>query len=267
MPDDSDYRPNLPKEKKYLEEIAKEINKRAPLEDIKFRYLTDLLSLLGFREDPYKLVSLEDPNPESLQRLTEGSFIKLNSTELTDETTKGLSRMWDYLSESDPLEISNLLFVFGGPEPQRINEAIKLYKEGYASRILFTGQRSSYMKEVEVTEAEYYASVAEKQGVPKKDIILETKARNTPENAINSVKILKADNFLPSRIIIITLAYHMRRCYLTLKSSADWNPKIIRHPMDPLKFSKNDYFRNKDGWSYVFYEFMKLYGARLMGHF
>jgi hypothetical protein len=257
----------LPGDEDYLKNVAKTISKKGAIEEIKFEYLTDALKALGISEDPYSLISIENLNPEPVQSLIEKSFLKINSIELTDNIKNKLFLLWDYLSESDALEKAGLIFVFGGPGMGRVHKAIELYKNGYAEKILFTGCRSSYMKDTDSTEAEYYADIAEKEGVASDDIILETEAKNTPENAVNSVKILKEKSILPEKIILITLPYHMRRSYLTFKSVADWNPKLIKQPASSDKFVKEVYFTDKNAWSYIFNEFIKLYGARLMQHF
>ena len=128
-------------------------------------------------------------------------------------------------------------------------------------------QKASYMKEVDIAEAEVFAQVAEKEGVPASDIILEKEAVNTVENATKSIELLKRLGELPQRIILIQIAYQMRRAYLTFKAASDWNPELIKHPAPSGKFKREDYFISKDGWSYIFNEFIKLYGARLMKHF
>jgi hypothetical protein len=267
MSDKLDYKPNLPSDKEYLTGVAKSITEREPLEKIQFEYLTDTLQALDITENPYDLVSKENLNPEALKALVDESFSHIQSGEITLELKEKLSRLWDYLAEEDPLEKANLIFVFGGPGIQRVNEAVSLYKKGYASRILFTGQKASYMERVDVTEAEHYGNLAREQGVSEGDIILETGAKNTPENATKSVAILKASGQLPERIILITLPYHMRRSYLTFKSVADWHPKLIRRVIPSAKYTRENYFADKNGWSYVFFEYMKLWGARLMRHF
>jgi uncharacterized SAM-binding protein YcdF (DUF218 family) len=144
---------------------------------------------------------------------------------------------------------------------------VRLWQEGLAEKILFTGQQASYMKDVDVTEAEYYAQIAKLAGVPESALILEVCAKNTPENVRNSIKELHKVNFLPKKIILITLAYHMRRSYLTFKSAAEWDPILIKHPVASAKFTREDYFKSSEGWSYVFFEYIKMYGARLMKHF
>jgi len=77
------------------------------------------------------------------------------------------------LSEEDALEKSDLVFVFGGPNINRANESIKLYKEGLTSKIMYTGQKASYIKDSPLPESVYLANIAMKQGVPEKDILIE----------------------------------------------------------------------------------------------
>ncbi|TSC91422.1 MAG: hypothetical protein CEN90_551 [Parcubacteria group bacterium Licking1014_17] len=271
MPKDSEYKPNLPTDKKYLSDVAKTIKEREPFEKIRFEYLTDALSSLGFSEDPYSLVSLNNLNPGSLKNLVSRSFEKINSAELTGRIKDNLIRLWDYLAEEDKLEKAELIFVFGAFGLQKVDEAIKLWKDGFGSKILSTGQKASYMKDVDVTEAEYYAEIAKKEGVPEDNLILETLAKNTPENAVNSISKLREIGFLPKKIILITLTYHMRRSYLTFKSAAKsvvgWDPVLIRHPVPSVKYTRENYFKDPDGWSYIFFEYIKMYGARLMKHF
>lgn len=267
MSEDSKYKPNLPTNKKYLSDVAKTIKKREPTEEIRFEYLAEALSSLSILENPYSLVSLDNLNPDSLRNLVFRSFEKINNAELTKDIKEKLFRLWDYLAEGDSLERSELIFVFGGPGVNRVNEAVKLWKEGFGSKILFTGQKASYMKDVDITEAEHYAKIAKNEGVPENDLILETLAKNTPENAVNSILQLQRINFLPKKIILITLDYHMRRSYLTFKSVAEWRPILIRHSVPSMKYAQENYFKDFNGWSYVFFEYIKMYGARLMKHF
>lgn len=267
MPKDSKYKPHLPTDRKYLGDVAKTIKEREPFEEIHFEYLTDVLNSLGLLENPYSLVSLDNLNPDSLQSLVSRSFENINSIELTKEIKNNLLHLWDYLAEEDKLEKADLIFVFGGPGINRVNDAIKLWKEKLGDKVLFTGQKASYMKDVGITEAEYYANIAREEGVPENDLILETYAKNTPENVSNSINQLRKIGFLPKKIILITLVYHMRRSYLTFKSAAEWDPILIRHPVVSAKFTRENYFKNLDGWSYIFFEYIKMYGARLMKHF
>jgi len=261
------YKPFLTSDANYLKTIAAKIREKPPLEEIKFEYLNDVLRILGINDKVYPNISLENLKSDYIQNLIKKSFPRLKKVKVKDELKNAIDRLWDYLSESDPLEKSDLIFVFGGQGPDRVHEAIKLYKKGYGNKILFTGQKASYTPNVNITEADFYAGIAKKEGIKDENLILEKKAINTVENVLNSIKILKKMNYLPQKIILINHSFQMRRAYLTFKTEAFWNPKLTRRSVAAEKYKKENYYKEIEGWSFVFYEYIKLYGARLMKHF
>ena len=74
-------------------------------------------------------------------------------------------------------------------------------------------------------------------------------------------------NFLPKKVIAVSLPYHMKRASLTMWAGFDWEPRIIRHPGKSAKFSRENYYKDIKGFSYIFHEYLKMFGARQMGHF
>lgn len=260
------YKPFIATDREYLKKIAGAIKERGKLEEIKFYLLNDAISALGFDDDPYILLNPDDLRLDFIKPIVDKAFQKITAG-VSEETKEKLVLLWDYLSEGDKLKKSDLILVFGGGGETRPKEAAKLYKEGWAPKILFTGQKGSYMKEVDITEAETFAQIAQKEGVPATDIIIEKESINTVENVTKSIELLKQISQLPKRIILIQIAYQMRRAYLTFKTASDWNPELIRYPAPSGRFRRKDYFTDKDGWGYIFNEYIKLYGARLMKHF
>lgn len=264
--DNASYKPFLPTDPEYLKKVAGAIREKAPLEGIPFHLLNEAILSLGLNDNPYELLSSSSLRPEAMQSVVDRTFEAIDKG-VSEVAKEKLHALWDYVCEGDPLEKSDLIFVFGGGGETRPKEASRLYQEGWAPKILFTGRQASYMKDAQVTEAEAFAEIAKKEGVPQENIILEKEAINTVENAVKSIALLKQAGDLPRRIILIQIAYQMRRAYLTFKAVADWNPLLIRHPAPSAKFNRETYFTNKESWSYVFFEFVKLYGARLMKHF
>lgn len=263
---DSSYRPFLATDPEYLKKVAGALEQKAPIEDIDFGLLNEAISSLGFDDDPYVLLDPDNLKADGVQPIIDKTFESIQKG-VSEVQKEKLWALWDYLCEADPLQKSDLIFVFGGGGETRPKEAARLYKEGWAGRILFTGHKGSFMKDVEITEAEAFANIAIREGVPPEDIILEKESLNTVENATKSIALLKDQGELPKRLILIQIAYQMRRAYLTFKTAADWNPELIKHPAPSGKFKREDYFLSKDGWSYIFLEFIKIYGARMMKHF
>ncbi|MFA5047754.1 MAG: YdcF family protein [Patescibacteria group bacterium] len=261
------YKPHLPSDKKYLQTIAGSISAKGPLEEIHFEYLNEALGALGITQNPYDYVSLEhNMDNQKIDQLIAESFAIVSQQKLSEEVMNKVLKAWDYLAQSDQLEKADLIFVFGGAKLNRVRGAVRLYKEGYADKIMFSGQKASYMPDVELSEAEYYEQEAIKLGVPKEAIILETRAKNTPENVLYSADVLKAKNFLPKTIILVSSQYHMRRGYLTFKAVADWHPKLIKYSVAMDLCNRDDFYKIKEGWSYLFYEYIKIYYSRLLRH-
>ncbi len=242
------------------------ISGKGELGVISFENLTNAFEALGVTNDPYRGVTMTHV-PEHAREIIEAAFHTLQSTDLNENILEKLYKLWDYLAAADPLEKADLIYVFGGISDLAVREAIRLKKAGYAPKILFSGKHGSYMKDTDVTEAEKYASMAIEEGVSSDEIILEKESINTVENVVNSCKLLQELNLVPSSIIAVSLPYHMKRASLTLRAGMDFDFKLIRHPGPSAKYTRETYFKDKNGWSYICNEYIKLFMARQGGHF
>lgn len=259
--------PNLNQSKEYLDKVKTLITGRGEQGEIRFEYLTEMLRALGIETDVYDLIVAEEI-PDSVKDVIEQGFEKINGIKLSQEIREKVSRLWDHLAEGDPIHKADLIFVFGGISKNAVLEAIHLKNEGFAPKILFCGKHGSYMKDVQdLSEAEKYANLAKENGVPETDILLEKESINTPENVVNSAKLLRAEGQLPKVVIAVSLPYHMKRGALTMMAGFDWDFKLIRHPGPSAKYTRDTYYLDKSGWSYVCFEYIKLYMAREMRHF
>ncbi len=97
----------------------------------------------------------------------------------------------------------------------RIWQAINLYKAGKVKKLLISGD-NGYLFNNGLHEAQQLKTVLVKWGIPKEDILIETKSRNTYENAVESKKVLDKQYPEAKRFILVTSGRHMRRalaCY------------------------------------------------------
>ena len=266
MTDIPGYKPALPNDPEYIKKINAQLLKTKEPAHLEFNRLNHLLELLGIKENPYDFIHPEITDFEKSDAVAEKAFELLHTQLISPEIQKALDALWNYLSDQDPLEHAELIFVFGGPElSARGLFAAELYKRGLAPKILFSGHGQRHMQDVPKAEAEIMATVAKEAGVPEENIIIENKSKNTPENVILSFKEFEKLNFFPKSLILCTVPEHMLRAYLTFKSQATWNPKLMRAVV-PTSYSKLDYYKNKNIWKFVFFEYLKLYGAHKMGH-
>ena len=112
-------------------------------------------------------------------------------------------------------------------ERQRVLEAVREYRAGVASHLILTGGPAHNR----FVEADVMAHFAESQGVPVEALIEEPHARNTIQNAIYSVAILRSHGWHSAEVV--TSSYHVPRSALIFAhfpiqwriKSASWPPE------------------------------------------
>lgn len=85
---------------------------------------------------------------------------------------------------------------------RRVEAAVDLWAAGRADTLVLTGGRG----DTGVVEAEVAATVAEKLGVPRSAMVLETRSTSTDENAR-----FAAEAITGRRVVVVTDAYHVLR--------------------------------------------------------
>lgn len=97
----------------------------------------------------------------------------------------------------------------------RVMHTVQLYKLGLIKKILISGG-SGRLGTQDEPEANKVMRVMLLAGVPKEDIILENKTRNTYESAVAVKKMVDEMGYRVEDCLLITSAFHMRRslaCY------------------------------------------------------
>jgi uncharacterized SAM-binding protein YcdF (DUF218 family) len=89
---------------------------------------------------------------------------------------------------------------------ERVNQAIRLYRQGLVGAIILTGGQGNPDEPAEAEVARRYALA---QGVPESALLLESHSTNTFENLSNA-RAVAAQNGLDSFLVVST-PYHMRR--------------------------------------------------------
>ncbi len=124
--------------------------------------------------------------------------------------------IWDYMRFEQPLDRVDVIIGLGSADVRTADWCAKLYHEGHAPIILFTGARGRITRqEFTEDEAEVYAHRALALGVPEQAILTETNATNTGENIIYAHQLLHKEGIEPKSIIIVTKPYMLRRAYAT----------------------------------------------------
>lgn len=91
----------------------------------------------------------------------------------------------------------------------RIMLTMTLYKQGKIEKILISGG-SGFVLNRNFSEADRTRELFMMAGIPEEDIIVETRSRNTYENAVESARVLR-ELGVSDTALLITSAIHIRR--------------------------------------------------------
>jgi len=135
-----------------------------------------------------------------------------------------------------------IIVVSGGDTNARTDEGIKLYKNGWADTIVFSGAAQDKSGP---SNAAAMRTHAVSEGVPEKAIFVEEESATTEENAINTKTVLNENNIRDA--ILVTSGYHQRRAALEFnKLSGDVT--IRNHPLTNDKDWSLFWWLTPRGW-------------------
>lgn len=166
--------------------------------------------------------------------------------------------LYEYLSEEDTPQKSDLIFVFGAKTPARAEKAVELYKAGLAPKIVFSGGHPHWDKTP--PEAETYKQIAIKAGIPEKDIITEPNSISLDDNVKTSLNLLDKQEVPYQRVILVNSPYAQRRGYSHLLKFSPPETQVYRvNCTTKAGLRSNDWFTNEEGIRYVLSEYYKLW--------
>ena len=127
----------------------------------------------------------------------------------------------------DDLCNGDCIWVFGSRHfiDERLNVAVKLYKEKRAPFILFSGGKG---KKGVVAEAKAMKEKALSLGIPEEAILTEEESYNTTENVLCSMLVLERKFLLQNikRLLVVSSPFHIQRLSLTISR---YMPKWIEY--------------------------------------
>jgi uncharacterized SAM-binding protein YcdF (DUF218 family) len=146
-------------------------------------------------------------------------------------------KIWDYQQLHQVLEKADAILVLGSYNLKVPEYAAKLFLEGWAPLIVFSGKSGrNTSKAWNKSEAEMFADVAMQAGVPKEKIILETESTNTGENILFTKELLTKKRIDIQKFILVQKPYMERRAYVTFKKC--WPNKEVIVTSPPIPFEE-----------------------------
>lgn len=145
-----------------------------------------------------------------------------------------------------------IVAVSGGDTAARTREAIKLYQNGWAPKLIFSGAAAdkSGPSNAAVMKREAHAA-----GVPEGDILTEEYSETTKQNAIKTQSIFETNHI--SSVILVTSAYHQRRAGLEFASRSQ-GVQVRNHPVATDNQWSRLWWLTPTGWYLALSELVKI---------
>jgi len=128
------------------------------------------------------------------------------------------------------LKKADIIMALGTLDTRVAEHAAHLYLQGYAPYLVCTGSGTVHSElpiwrdHIGSTEAEVFADVALRAGVPRDCTIIENKSQNTGQNYEFTLELLAEKGITPHTIIAVQKPYMERRTYATGKI---WLPPSV----------------------------------------
>jgi uncharacterized SAM-binding protein YcdF (DUF218 family) len=150
---------------------------------------------------------------------------------ITDEVLLLAKQLWEYHLLHHRLEKADCILALGSHDTRVADRGAELYLEGWAPVLLFSGGLGNVTKGIWTeTEADKFAAIAVKRGVPPEAILIENQSTNTGENIVFSRRLLEEKKLDPQTFIVVQKPYMERRSYATFKKHWPDKKLIVTSP-------------------------------------
>lgn len=146
-------------------------------------------------------------------------------------------KLWDYHQMKFKLEKSDCILALGSHDLRVADRAAELYLKGFAPLLVMSGGLGNFTQEIWTEkEADKFAAIAIKKGVPPQSILIENNSTNTGENILFSKKLLASKKLDPQSFIVVQKPYMERRSYATFKKH--WPEKKLSVTSPQISFEE-----------------------------
>ena len=152
-----------------------------------------------------------------------------------EEIRQQAKKIWDYHHLNHKLEKADCILVLGSHDTRVAERGAQLFLEEWAPLLIFSGGMGRLTpKSWSGAEADKFAKIAVRMGVPKDKILVENKSSNTGENIEFTRKLFAERGIDPQKIILVQKPYMERRAYATFKQVWPNKEVIVTSPQIPF---------------------------------
>lgn len=139
------------------------------------------------------------------------------------------------------LEKADCILVLGSHDLRVAERGADLYLQGLAPLLILSGGLGNFTKEMWTeTEADLFAAIARRRGVPDEAILVENRSSNTGENIQFTRDLLRQHDLDPQSFILVQKPYMERRSYATFEKQWPGKKLMVTSPLIPFEDYPND---------------------------
>jgi uncharacterized SAM-binding protein YcdF (DUF218 family) len=168
----------------------------------------------------------------------------------------GIARL---LTVHDRLEKADAIFVFGGDPDVRPFAAARLYREGWAPRVLVPGMQVGRTARIGLvpSQTEMFVAVLRHQGVPDSAIVVLPGRSSSTTADVDELRAWLQTSGV-RRVICVTTDYHTRRARWSLRRGLRGvKVKTEMFGTAAAGFDETDWWRSENGLIAYFNEYVK----------
>lgn len=139
--------------------------------------------------------------------------------------------LWNYHQLGHRLEKADVIMVLCSHDLRVAERGAQLFLEGWAPLVVFSGGLGAITKHLwQEPEADQFARIAIRMGVPAGAILIENRSTNTGENVVNTRALLAARGLDPRSFILVQKPYMERRAYATFHKQWPGKQVLVTSP-------------------------------------
>lgn len=143
--------------------------------------------------------------------------------------------VWAYHHLGHELSRADAILVLCSHDTAVAERGAQVFLDGWAPLLIFSGGLGSITRELWTEpEADQFAAIAVRMGVPRERILVENRSTNTGENVLFTKQLLADRGLTPQSFILVQKPYMERRSYATFRKLWPEKQAIVTSPQVSL---------------------------------
>jgi uncharacterized SAM-binding protein YcdF (DUF218 family) len=151
-------------------------------------------------------------------------------------------KLWDFHRMNQPLEKADAILVLCSYDKRVAERGAQLFLDGWAPLLIFSGGLGTITRNMwSEPEANQFAKIAMRMGVPEEKILIENASTNTGENVQFTKALLAERGIDPRKFILVQKPYMERRSYATFRKFWPEKEAIVTSPQASFEEYMDEY--------------------------